>query len=271
MTSGLVVISNAEGMCYPYLESIQSFIPLCDEIVCAFDWRSNDGTREKLEDLRTKTTNCDIRIVQTAFNIEEYGWQAYAIARTTGYQACNGDIVLMFDADGILHEKDEEKLKECIARFSEFTDKSRGYWLKNRFYSPTKYHDQKKHSGIYNKKRLGDRFDFYHSKGKGIPNLDHLTEEDRSWQFPIHLFGYEHVWDTEDVVKVKTNRYGLMIDKAHGHPTKTPEEYFETYRNKLVAKMSEKGKVMEIADQPKIIQEKLEAVNESHFGLNWFL
>ncbi len=271
MISGLVVLSNAEGMCYPYMESIKSLIPICDEIVCAFDWRTKDGTREKLEELRDKTTSCDIRIVQTAFNIEEYGWQAYAIARTTGYQACNGDIVLMFDADGILHEKDEDNLKNNVARFSEFTDKSRGYWLKHRFYSPTKYHSQFKHSGIYNKKKLGDRFDFYQSKGKGSPNLDHLKEEDGSWQFPIHLFGYEHVWDTEEVVRGKINRYGQMIDKLGRYPIKTPEEYFGIYRDKLIGKMKEKGKVMEIVDQPKIIQGKLKSVNESHFGFNWFL
>ena len=271
MISGLVVISNGEEMCYPYMESIQSLIPACDEIVCAFDWGTKDGTRERLEELRDKTTNCEIRIVQTAFNIKEYGWQAYAIARTTGYQACNGDIILMFDADGILHEDDEDKLKEAIARFTEFTDKSRGYWLKHRFYSPTKYHSQFKHSGIYNKKKLGDRFDFYHSKGKGIPNLDRLAEADGSWQLPIHLYGYEHVWDTEKVIREKTNRYGRMIDRKYGKRLKTPKEYFNIYQDNLIAKMNEKGKVMDIADQPKIIQDKLRGVNKSHFGFNWLI
>ena len=70
--------------------------------------------------------------------------------------------------------------------------------------------------------------DFLRDDGKGAPNFDRMTaKEQTSLKFKTTLFGYEHVWDTEEVLKYKVNRYGVMMDTIHGKSLKTPEEYFD--------------------------------------------
>jgi len=265
--SGLVVLSKPEWGCYPYLEAIQSFLPVVDELVIAYDiYDKKDGSREKIEALN----NPKIRIVPTMFDIERFGWISYGVARTIGYQACKGDIVLMFDGDGLLHESEQSNIERDIRLFVH-DGYSTGYWNKNRIYKPELYYSQFKHSGIYYKKRLGDRLHFFQANYKGAPNFCMLTDrEGKSRAFSVTLFGYEHVWDTEEVLKIKIARYGRMIAKVHNQPIKTDEEYFDTYMRALVEKISKVGKVMEIKRHPAIIQKKLRSINETHFGYNFF-
>ncbi len=265
--SGLVVASELELGCYPYIESISSFLPVVDELVVAFNvYGRKDGSREKIEALSDK-----IRIVSTVFDIERYGWISYGIARTTGYQACKGDIVLMFDADGVLHEKDHETLVRQVDEFSNTPNKPTGYWEKHRFYQPTVYYSQHKHSGVYNKKILGDRFDFMMPNGKGAPNFSRLeSTESRSYRLTVTLFGYEHLWDTREVLEYKVNRYGRMIDGLHGDPFKTPEEYFDAYMHRLIGGLVGREKGMDVSQHPEIMQNKLKTINQTHFGHSFF-
>jgi len=264
MRSGLVVMSEPKNMCYPYMESLYSIRPVVDEIVVVWNPLVNDGSREELENIE------NLRIVQAAFDLDDFGWISYGIARTTGSQACRGDTILMFDADGILHEQEIDKLKTRLDLFEEQEmTHPYAYWRKYRFYSPTRYHDQNKHSGIYSKKVLGDRFDFYRGR-KGAPNLEYLREDEKSKQFDVNLYGYEHIWDTKEVLERKIIRYGKMKDRLYNEPIKTDEEYLKVYMDNLLSKMDEKGEEMDINLQPKIIQSKLRSVNERHFGYAWF-
>ena len=263
MRSGLVVLSEPKDMCYPYIESIKSIRPVVDELVVAWNPLVDDGSREELEKL-------GVRLVSAAFDLDEYGWISYAIARTTGYQACKGDTVLMFDADGILHEKQVEKLKARLDHFEKVaTDHPYAYWTKYRFYKPTIYHDQYKHSGIYSKKILGDRFDFYRGR-KGAPNTKRIKPHETSKQFDIQLYGYEHLWDTKEVLYKKIIRYGKMIDRHYNKPYKADSQYIEDYLKNLKEKLEKKGQVMAINLQPAIIQPKLKSITEDHFGYAFF-
>jgi glycosyltransferase involved in cell wall biosynthesis len=265
--SGLVVLSEPSWGCYPFIESITSFLSVVDELVVAFNvYGRQDGSREKIMALNASK----VRIVPTVFDIEKYGWASYGIARTMGYQACKGDVVLMFDGDGILHEKDIQTLVQDVTAFISEGWVS-GYWNKYRTYKPTLYYNQYKHSGIYNKEKLGERLDFFRSDGKGAPHFSNLTpQEERSKSFHIFLFGYEHVWDTKEVLQFKVNRYGRMIDGLYNKPFKTPEQYFDEYMRSLVNKVNKEGKSMPISNHPAIIQKKLREVNETHFGFDFF-
>ena len=267
MISGLIVLSEPTWGCYPFEESIKSFLPMVDEMVVAFNvYGRDDGSREKIEALGEK-----IRIIPTVFDIEKYGWLTYGIARTTGYHACKGDVILMFDADGVLHENDHDTLTKELDEFVRNRNMPTGFWEKYRFYQPTSYYQQHKHSGIYNKAILGDRFDFLHPSRKGIPNFSRLkSEEGRSKKFSVNLFGYEHLWDTKEVLEYKVNRYGKMIDGLHDKPFKTPEEYFDEYMDNLIKNFRQKRQTMEIEKHPQIMQEKLRGIGQEHFGCNFF-
>lgn len=264
--SGLIILSEGEKLCYPYVESLTSFLPIVGEVVVCFNvYGEKDGSREKLEALGSK-----VRIIPSVFDIEKYGWTTFGVARTAGYHACKGEIVLKFDADGVLHEKDIQLAKDEIISFRR--DKvATGYWNKKRIYKANLYYEQHKHSGIYNKGILGDRMDWLMADGKGAPNFDRLTEsEQRSRQFQTTLFGYEHLWDTEEVLRYKVNRYGRMIDRQIKKPLKTPEEYFKDYIRERLERLAKDGKSLSMDDHPAIIREKLESLNETHFGYNFF-
>jgi len=262
--SGLVILSQPENLCYPYLESIRSFLPVVDEMVIVMDILNEDGSREKVEELGEK-----IRIVSSAFDLENWGWISYGIMRTTGYQACKGDIVMMFDADGILHENEQEKLRDGLKNLFMTPNHVSYYWTKYRFYKPTVYYNQNKHSGIYKKSVLGDRFDFF-GKHLGTPNKGRYHKGEIDKQLDVTLFGYEHLWDTEEVIKGKVTRYGQMKDRRFGQEFKTPEEYYRIYIEDLLKKLEEGTKGMPISEHPAIIQDKLRGINEKHFGFNFF-
>lgn len=265
--SGLLVLSEVSWGCFPFMESLQSFLPVVDEMVISFNvWGKEDGSLERIKTLN----DSKIRIISTIFDIEKYGWASYAVARTMGYQACKGDVILMFDADGVLHEGEQGLLNQHLGIFIN-THKATGYWEKHRIYKPTVYYPQHKHSGIYSKRLLGDRFDFFRDWGKGAPNFDKLTEEEKSsYKFPVTLFGYEHIWDTEEVLRTKVNRYGRMIDGYSNKPFLTPEEYFQNYMRELVDRVNREGLSMPIEKHPAVIQEKLRNVNETNFGYDFF-
>ncbi len=265
--SGLLTLGEAEWAGFPYIESVSSFLPVVDELVIAFNVLcKKDGSREKLEKLGDR-----VRIVSSVFDIDKFGWISHGISRSMGYQACKGDIVLMFDADDVLHEKQYEQLKHELAQFVASSSTPTGYWERYQIYQPGLYYVEHKHSGIYNKEVLGDRFDFFLSNGRGAPNFSRLKNSERtSKKFGTTLYAYEHMWDTEEVLRCKVDRYGKMIDRLNNKPFKTSDEYFDNYMKGLMANFAKKGKSIELSSHPKIMQEKLRGINETHFGHSFF-
>lgn len=265
--SGMVIVSEAVWGCYPFVESIKSFLPVVDEMIVIFNvYGKNDGTLEALKGIN----DSKIRIIPTSFDIEKHGWETYGIARTLGYQAAHGDIVLMFDCDGVLHEKDHTVLAGNLFDFLG-QNCATGYWEKYRCYKPDLYWDQHKHSGIYNKRILGDRLDFLRDDRKGAFNFAQLTlQEGKSKSFSVILFGYEHMWDTKEVLNYKITRYGRMIDIQQGKSVKTPEEYFQIYMDDIAEGFKKKGKRMDLNNHPLIMQFKIRNLDETHFGYNFF-
>lgn len=268
--SGLVLVADAVWGCYPFVQAIRAMLPVVDEMVVVYHkYGRNDGTFEALQTVGNGN-NEKVRLIPSVFDIEKNGWAAYGIARTQGYQACRGDVVLMFDADGVLHENEEGLLSKEIGDFVR-EGNATGYWEKHRLYKPDLYYPQHKHSGIYSKAILGDRLDFMRADGKGAPNFDRLTPAEQvSKKFSVTLFGYEHVWDTEEVLRYKTNRYGRMIDILNGKPPLTPEQYFKNYMEELVAKLKAEGKPMPLHKHPLIMKPWIDGLNKTHFGYDLF-
>lgn len=264
MISAFTILSNPDKYKYPWRESIKSFLPVVDELVVVYDVYSEP-------DLRPELKSMGVRIVSAIFDLRTIGWLSYGIMRTTGYQACKGDIVLMFDADGILHEKDIQQTRKEAEYFSKRNDIAYGYWGKYRTYSPTDYWIQNKHSGWYNKRILGDNFDFYHPNRKGIPNWPMLPEAlKQGVQLQTYLYGYEHVWDTREVLEERIINYGHMRDNQSGAIIQTDEFYLKEYIDNLRNSMQKKGLKRSLEDHPAIIQDKLRGLTDQEFGYSYF-
>jgi glycosyltransferase involved in cell wall biosynthesis len=110
-------VRNGLTYLYPFLQSIQSVLPLVDEFVVVIG-DSNDGTREAVVNLNSNK----VRIVDTVWdmNLRE-GGKIFAQQANAGLDAVTGDWVIHIQADEVLHENDLPKLKEYILRFDKDT------------------------------------------------------------------------------------------------------------------------------------------------------
>jgi glycosyltransferase involved in cell wall biosynthesis len=102
-------ITNPEKMGFPYLESIQSFANLCDEVIVV-DGGSTDRSLEKIKQIPK------VKIIEGEKWDRDFDWSIMPKNLQKGYEACSGDWAFHFDVDYIFHEDNVEKLKTLIER-----------------------------------------------------------------------------------------------------------------------------------------------------------
>ena len=100
--SGFTFIKNAEMLGYPFIESIQSVLPIVDEFVIAVG-ESDDNTLEIIKSIKDNK----IRIIETQWNesMQDRGY-VYAQQKMTAQFSCTGDWAFYLEGDEVLHEKD---------------------------------------------------------------------------------------------------------------------------------------------------------------------
>jgi glycosyltransferase involved in cell wall biosynthesis len=110
VVSGFSYIRNGFTYQYPFLESIQSILPICDEFVIAVG-DSNDGTREAIEALN----NPKIKIIDTIWDEQmREGGKIFAQQANIALNACTGDWLFHIQADELIHEKDLPVIQRAI-------------------------------------------------------------------------------------------------------------------------------------------------------------
>jgi len=260
--SSFVIISEVEKLKYPYIESIKSFLPLCDEINVVYNVVPGfeDGSLEKIKAIGDPK----IKLIAGIFDYDKFGWASQGIMRTLGYYACSGDLALMFDADGILHEKDVDKAKNELQRL--YDDQvAYGFWMKHRINQRETWVRQCKHSGIYNKSIIGNGFNFFGGNGLSHPNWGILPEEQqRGRQTDVWIYGYERCWDDRKLFDYKLAKRRIM--EASAHKVLGEEDYIQDFLDERREKNNNEGQHISIAEQPAIIQDKLREITEKQFG-----
>jgi glycosyltransferase involved in cell wall biosynthesis len=98
---------------YPFIESIQSVLPLCDEFIMVIG-DSVDGTREAVAALN----NPKIKIVDTVWS-EEAREKGYIFAQQSniGLDHANGDWAFHIQADEVIHEKDYPAIRKAMTDY----------------------------------------------------------------------------------------------------------------------------------------------------------
>ena len=103
-------IRNGTRLAYPFVQSIRSALPLCDEfIVVAGD--SVDDTRAQIAAIGDPK----IRIVDTVWNplMLSRGF-IYAQQKMIGLFNCTGDWAFYLEGDELLHEDDVPKIRASM-------------------------------------------------------------------------------------------------------------------------------------------------------------
>jgi len=97
-------ITNPETCGYPYLESIESYANLCDEVVVV-DGGTTDNSLKKIEELNKKLGG-KIKVIKGEKWERDFDWYIMPKNLNIGYEACEHDWAFHFDVDYIFHEKD---------------------------------------------------------------------------------------------------------------------------------------------------------------------
>jgi len=109
---GFTFVRNAVKFDYPFIESIQSILPICDEMIIAVGI-SEDDTRERIAAIQSTK----IKIIDTIWddNLKE-GGAVLAIEANKALDAISADADWCFyiQADEVFHENDLPKIKEAM-------------------------------------------------------------------------------------------------------------------------------------------------------------
>ncbi len=111
--SGFCYVRNGFKFGYPFLESIRSALPVCDEWVVAVG-DSSDGTREAIEQLHSPA----IRIIDTVWDENQRrGGREFARQCSLALSQTTGSWLLHLQADEVIHEGDLAAIRRHIARW----------------------------------------------------------------------------------------------------------------------------------------------------------
>ncbi len=110
--SGFSFIRNGTLLGYPFVQSIQSILPLCDEFVIAVG-QSEDDTIEKIRQIGSSK----IKIIETHWNekMTVKGF-VYAQQKMIAQYHCLGDWAFYLEGDEVLHEKDIPAIRACMQK-----------------------------------------------------------------------------------------------------------------------------------------------------------
>ena len=113
--SGFSFVRNGVSLDYPFIESIQSILPLCDEFIIAVG-NSDDDTLARIEALQSPK----IRIVPTVWDESlRTGGQILARQTNIALDQATGDWAVYLQADEIVHELDLPEIRDTMARWIE--------------------------------------------------------------------------------------------------------------------------------------------------------
>jgi hypothetical protein len=117
--SGFTFIRNAIKYDYPIVESIQSILPLCDEVVVAVG-KSEDATLELIEAIDSSK----IKIIETEWDLSlRQGGQVLAEETNKALAAVSSDSDWCFyiQGDEVVHEKYHPIIQDAMRRYKENT------------------------------------------------------------------------------------------------------------------------------------------------------
>jgi glycosyltransferase involved in cell wall biosynthesis len=111
--SGFTFVKNGHLLDYPFIESIKSILPICDEVIVVVG-KSDDDTREQIMAMNEPK----IKIIDTVWDPAlRTGGQILAQQTNIALDHITGDWGLYIQADEIVHERYLPKIKEAAQKY----------------------------------------------------------------------------------------------------------------------------------------------------------
>jgi len=108
--SAFTFIKNGQILGYPFIESIQSILPIVDEFVVNVG-ESEDETLSLIQSIPSQK----IRIIKSKWNdtMQEYGY-VYGQQKMVAQFNCTGDWAFYIEGDEVYHENELEQIKKSM-------------------------------------------------------------------------------------------------------------------------------------------------------------
>jgi glycosyltransferase involved in cell wall biosynthesis len=132
---GFTFVRNGVIYDYPFLESIHSLLPLCDELIVAVG-RSDDNTLEQIQSLQSSK----IRIIETIWD-DTLRKSGTILSQQTNLalDQVAGDWAIYLQADEVLHEKDYPIIKNAMTLYQSMNEVEGLLFRYKHFYGSYKY------------------------------------------------------------------------------------------------------------------------------------
>ncbi len=123
--SGFTIARNCVKFNYPFLESIRSILPICDEFVINVG-DSEDNTLQLIQAMREPK----IRIIQNKWDFSQ-GKEVLSFQTNLALKSCRGAWAFYLQGDEVIHEADLRRIKESLGRYENdaAVDALRFRWL----------------------------------------------------------------------------------------------------------------------------------------------
>jgi glycosyltransferase involved in cell wall biosynthesis len=133
--SGFTFVRNGVKYDYPFLESISSLLPICDEVVVAVG-QSEDDTLERIKSIQSSK----IRILETVWDeTNRNGGTILSQQTNLALDQITSDWAVYLQADELLHEKDYPAMIEAMKRYKESKEVEGLLFNYNHFYGSYQY------------------------------------------------------------------------------------------------------------------------------------
>jgi hypothetical protein len=111
--SAFTFVKNGQILGYPFLESIQSILPIVDEFIINVG-ESEDNTLELIKTIN----NSKIRIIESQWNekMTDRGY-VYGQQKMISHFNCKGDWAFYIECDEVYHENELSKIQGCMKRY----------------------------------------------------------------------------------------------------------------------------------------------------------
>ena len=123
LISGFTIIRNGLKFDFPFIESIRSALPICDEFIINIG-ASEDATRQAIEQLSLRLPPSEagkIKIIETEWPLgdaaKRQGGQILADQTNLALGHCKNTWCLYLQADEILHEEDLSVIRESLSEW----------------------------------------------------------------------------------------------------------------------------------------------------------
>ncbi|RDU70010.1 glycosyltransferase [Helicobacter cholecystus] len=115
--SGFTFLKNGSILGYPFIQSIQSLLPLVDEFIVNVGI-SEDNTLEQLQELQKSEEGQKIKIIQSTWceKMVNKGY-VYGQQKMIAQFQCSGDWAFYLEADEVLHQQDLPHIKEVMQTY----------------------------------------------------------------------------------------------------------------------------------------------------------